>query len=511
MTSTTPPFDGDLLDGRYRLGPLLGSGGVAEVYRAFDERLHRDVAIKLFRSDVADQLHRHEDEMRTLARLDHPSLVTVLDAGEDDATRRPYLVMSLVEGPTLAEELRYGALPSDRVAEIGLALADGLAYVHSQGLIHRDVKPANVLISADGRVHLADFGIARLVDASHVTNAGEVVGTPAYFAPEQVTGEPVGPPADVYSLGLVVLECLTGRREYEGTPMEVAMARISRPPAIPASLPAPWRDLLGGMTARLPNARLSASHVADRLRRISGLATESTVAMAMPPAAAPATVAMGMETAVMPPVAAGPPPTPASVAQRRPVWPWVIGILLLAAVIAAVVLVLGNNNSSGDKNGAPRGCSNLPTLNGKVGDDYNKLTDLVCTGSISHTSSRALAPYLPQLASAVKDKDVSQLDAVDSNMSQRITVLEDAGKLSPQLEQSIANALTAFYTDAKARLLKPTTSPSATESASETPSPTTSETPTETIAPTTTPTPPPSKTPKSTPTTTPSSTFTVGF
>jgi hypothetical protein len=106
---------------------------------------------------------------------------------------------------------------------------------------------------------------------------------------------------------------------------------------------------------------------------------------------------------------------------------------------------------------------------------------------------------------------VSQLDAVDSNMSQRITVLEDAGKLSPQLEQSIANALTAFYTDAKARLLKPTTSPSATESASETPSPTTSETPTETIAPTTTPTPPPSKTPKSTPTTTPSSTFTVGF
>src|SRR3569623_77562 len=252
MSSTTPPFEGDLLDGRYRLGANLGAGGVAEVYRAFDERLHRDVAIKLFRSDVADQLHRHEDEMRTLARLDHPSLVTVLDAGEDEATHRPYLVMSLVEGPTLAEELRYGALPSDRVAEIGIALADGLAYVHSQGLIHRDVKPASVLISADGRVHLADFGIARLVDASHVTRTGDVVGTPAYFAPGQVTGDPVGPPADDYAHGHVLLECLTGHREYDGTPMESALARVNRPPVNPPSLPGPWRDVLSEMPAQAP-------------------------------------------------------------------------------------------------------------------------------------------------------------------------------------------------------------------------------------------------------------------
>jgi serine/threonine protein kinase len=515
MTSTMPPFDGDLLDGRYRLGPMLGSGGVAEVYRAFDERLHRDVAIKLFRSDVADQLHRHEAEMRTLARLDHPSLVTVLDAGEDDAIGRPYLVMSLVEGPTLAEELRYGALPSDRVAEIGIALADGLAYVHSQGLIHRDVKPANVLISADGRVHLADFGIARLVDASHVTNAGEVVGTPAYFAPEQVTGEPVGPPADVYSLGLVLLECLTGRREYEGAPMEVAMARVSRPPAVPASLPVAWRDLLGGMTARLPNARLSASHVADRLRRLSGLVTDSTVAMGLPPEAPAATVAMGMPTAVMPPVAAEPPQRPLPPERRNP-WPWVIGALVLVAVIAAVVALLMNNNSPAADNSAPRSCSNLPTINGKVGDDFTSLTDLVCTGSISKSASHALAPYLPQLADAVKSKDVGRLDAVDSNMSQRITVLGDAGKLPPQLAQDIANALTAFYNDAKARLLKPTESTEPTSSATESETPSSTPTPTETQQsteePTTTPTPPPSKTPpEQTPTGTPTSGFTIGF
>src|SRR5580693_8846293 len=118
MTSAMPPTDGRLLDGRYRLGALLGAGGVADVYRAFDERLHREVAVKLFRGNVADQLSRHEDEMRTLARLDHPALVTVLDAGEDESTRQPYLVMTLIEGPTLARELELGPLPLDQVADI---------------------------------------------------------------------------------------------------------------------------------------------------------------------------------------------------------------------------------------------------------------------------------------------------------------------------------------------------------------------------------------------------------
>lgn len=504
MTSTGPPSDGDLLDGRYRLGVMLGSGGVAEVYRAFDERLHRDVAIKLFRGDVADQLQRHQDEMRTLARLDHPGLVTVLDAGEDDASHRPYLVMALVEGPTLAEELRYGALPTDRVAELGIALADALAYVHSQGLIHRDVKPANVLISADGRVHLADFGIARLVDASHVTNAGEVVGTPAYFAPEQVTGEPVGPPADVYALGLVLLECLTGRREYEGAPMEVAMARLNRPPAIPPSLPVPWRDVLGGMTARLPNGRLSAAHVADRLRRLSGLTTESTVAMALPPDV-PGTVAMAMPTAVMPAVAEPPPPPPPAERRTR-LWPWVIGLLVLAAVLAAVVALLVHNNSSSPQSGRSGSCQNLPTLKGRVGTDFTTLSDLVCKGSISTVASNALSPYLPQLASAVKAKDVERLYAVDSNMGVAITRQNDSGHLSPQQSLDIANALSAFFNDARARLTKPTESPSPSTS----PSSTTTTTPSTAPPPTT---PPPTTAPPTTPpaSQTPTSGFSVGF
>jgi len=380
MTSTGPANDGRLLDGRYRLGALLGVGGVAEVYRAVDERLERGVAVKLFRGDVADQLHRHEDEMRTLARLNHPSLVTVFDAGTDETTQRPYLVMELVEGSTLSDQLRLGSLTSVRTAEIGSAVADALAYVHGQGLVHRDVKPANVLISTGGRVHLADFGIARLVDSAHVTQTGDVLGTPAYFAPEQVSGEPVGPPADVYALGLVLLECLTGRREYEGTGLEAAMARLNRQPNLPATLFGGWRDLLIGMTARQASSRLSAPQVVDRLRRIAA-GDDRTAAMSIPPPQPdPATVVLPMATTVMPQVlpqqvAYAPAPVPA----RRSRGPWIAVIVLVVAIIAAavvgVVLVNNHNNNSAGGNctiGSPR-------LNGPLETAMRKLERLACS------------------------------------------------------------------------------------------------------------------------------------
>jgi serine/threonine protein kinase len=380
MTSTGPANDGRLLDGRYRLGTLLGVGGVAEVYRAVDERLDRGVAVKLFRGDVADQLHRHEDEMRTLARLNHPSLVTVFDAGTDETTQRPYLVMELVEGSTLSDQLRLGSLTSVRTAEIGSAVADALAYVHGQGLVHRDVKPANVLISTGGRVHLADFGIARLVDSAHVTQTGDVLGTPAYFAPEQVSGEPVGPPADVYALGLVLLECLTGRREYEGTSLEAAMARLSRQPNLPVTLLGGWRDLLIGMTARQPSSRLSAPQVVDRLRRIAS-GDDRTAAMSIPPPPEtdPATVALPMATTVMPqlpppPVAYAPAPVPA----RRSRGPWIAVLVLVLAIaaVAVVGVVLVNNHNKSTVGNCAIGS---PRLNGPLETAMRKLERLACS------------------------------------------------------------------------------------------------------------------------------------
>jgi eukaryotic-like serine/threonine-protein kinase len=353
VTDPTQPWSTRVLDGRYRLGDRLGGGAAAEVYRALDERLQRPVAVKLFRGDAAAQLQRHEAEMRTLASLDHPSLVGVYDAGTDEGSGAPFLVMQLVEGSTLADELRNGPVPPDRAATYGAALADALAYVHERGFVHRDVKPANVLISGDGRVHLADFGIARLVDSAHETRTGDVLGTPGYFSPEQVVGEPVGAPTDIYALGIVLIECVTGERPFEGGPMEVALARVHRAPDIPAALPEQWRTLLRAMTLREPAQRPSAQTVADSLRRIAaGEDLDRTVAMAAAsptstqvlPATAVATqaawpAAEPTQTAVHP--VAGRP------ARRGPSAAVVVLVLLLVAAAAAGAIIAVHNSNSG--------------------------------------------------------------------------------------------------------------------------------------------------------------------
>src|SRR4051794_8889466 len=269
--------------------------------------------------------------MLTLAALDHPSLVTVFDAGTDGDSNQPYLVMQLIEGPTLSDELRGGRLQPERVARYGAALADALGYVHERGLVHRDVKPANVLITEDGRVHLADFGIARLVDSAHQTKTGDVLGTPAYFAPEQVAGEPVGPNADIYALGIVLIECLTGKRPFEGTAMEVAMARLARAPEIPPGTTGDWASLLTAMTRRVPEERPGAEQVADALRLIAdGQTGERTIAMPPPVAA---TTVMPPPTVATEAMAMTPAPatvTPAPQTRRRPT----------ALVIALVVVLL---------------------------------------------------------------------------------------------------------------------------------------------------------------------------
>jgi serine/threonine protein kinase len=239
---------------------------MAEVYRATDVVLDRPVALKVLRdvNSSNDERARFSAEAKVLARLNHPGLVTVLDAGTEGD--QPFLVMDLVDGPTLADKLESGPIPADQVADVGGQIARALEYVHSSGVVHRDIKPANVLLGPDGRARLADFGIARLVNrGAQLTRTGQALGSPTYFSPEQVRSKRVGPSSDIYSLGLLLLEALTGKVAFPGRPMESALTRLSNPVPIPDDLPVAWRRLLTAMTGADPRVRPDAESVARNL------------------------------------------------------------------------------------------------------------------------------------------------------------------------------------------------------------------------------------------------------
>lgn len=266
-----------LLGGRYRTGELIGTGGAATVFRALDETLHRDVAVKMFTPTTPDDdaYRRQHTETLLLATLSHPVLVTLLDAGlyeDSSGTMSNYLVMELIEGQDLRKTLAAGPLAPAAVANIGADLADALNYIHENGVVHRDIKPANILMantgSLDTRLHpkLSDFGIARVVDASVATVHGATIGTANYLSPEQALSQPVTPASDIYSLGLVLLECITGEKAFPGPIVESAVARLLKDPPIPESIGFDWQELLGRMTAREPDNRPTAHEVALQLR-----------------------------------------------------------------------------------------------------------------------------------------------------------------------------------------------------------------------------------------------------
>ena len=258
------------LAGRYRLESRIGSGGMADVYRARDELLGRRVALKVFRdAESADDLRRQHAEVQILAGMSHPNLVTLYDAvAADDG--RGALVLEYVEGGDLRSLLGRGPLHAAATADIGHQVADALAYIHARGVIHRDVSPSNILLSGTEQTgvtaKIADLGIARLVDDGRITATGVVIGTARYMSPEQARGERVSPSADVYSLGLVLLECLTGRREFPGTAVESAAARLARDPLVPSELDPGWQRLLRSMTERDPRLRPSAEAASRALR-----------------------------------------------------------------------------------------------------------------------------------------------------------------------------------------------------------------------------------------------------
>ena len=267
---TTPA--GSVLGERYRLVARIAGGGMGEVWRAVDEVLDRVVAVKILRREYADDAtfrERFRAEARHTANLAHPSVAAVYDFGDgnDDGSESPYLVMEHVDGEPLSAVLaREGALPIARTLELLGHAAAGVQAAHDAGVIHRDIKPANVLVTGS-QVKITDFGIARAANSVPLTQTGAIMGTAYYISPEQASGSSVTPASDLYSLGVVAYECLTGRRPFAGdTPVSVALAQVREPPPpLPETIPVDVRELVMSMLAKDPRDRpSSAGEVAGR-------------------------------------------------------------------------------------------------------------------------------------------------------------------------------------------------------------------------------------------------------
>jgi eukaryotic-like serine/threonine-protein kinase len=262
-----------LLAGRYRLESQIATGGVGEVWRAEDTVLTRPVAVKLLRAEFAghpEMQERFRAEARHAGALSHPAIARVYDYCEPAPEHPAFLVMELVDGPSLAGVLAAGPLGAAQTMDVVAQVASGLQTAHAAALVHRDIKPANLLLDADGQVKITDFGIAHVAGSVPVTRTGTVMGTPAYLAPERVSGASATPASDLYSLGVVAYECLAGAQPFTGKPLEVAAAHRDLPlPPFPHAVPAEAAQLVAELTAKNPAARpASAQEVATRAARL---------------------------------------------------------------------------------------------------------------------------------------------------------------------------------------------------------------------------------------------------
>jgi serine/threonine protein kinase len=254
----TPDLRGRALDGRYELHSLIGEGAFGRVYRGMDRRLARPVAVKVIKPWWAEDsawVERFQREAQMLARVSDPGIVQIYDIGH--AEEGPYYVAELVEGESLAERLRLGALPPAEAQAVAEQLCHALASAHAQRIVHCDVKPANVLLTAGGKVKVGDFGVARLAEATSQAHSATVAGTPRYMSPEQARGRPTSPATDVYSAGVVLYEMLAGKPPFEhGSAVELGLRHVQdEPPALPDSVPARLRQVVDRALAKEPAER----------------------------------------------------------------------------------------------------------------------------------------------------------------------------------------------------------------------------------------------------------------
>lgn len=356
----------ELLAGRYRRLSTIGVGGMARVYLAEDERLGRRVAVKqLHASGPEDAASRFEREAKLGASLNHPNLVSIYDIATDDES--VLIVMEHVDGETLQDAIRRGPLPSERVAEIVADVAAALDHAHSHGIVHRDVKPANILLRRDGTAKLADLGIATAAERTSITQSDVVLGTASYMAPEQLAGSETGPPADVYALAAVAFETLSGRKARTGrTPLEVAHEVVSGPPpdlrAAGGRAPAAAAEILARGMARDPDDRPpTAGRLAADLRlalqsRGAGRAGDATAPTAALAAAEPTAEDRATDVRPPSPVARGAAGGGVSGGRSRArrLAPALAAAAVVAVGTAAGVAALGGREGDGGRDAEPQ-------------------------------------------------------------------------------------------------------------------------------------------------------------
>ncbi|MFC8502128.1 serine/threonine-protein kinase [Pedococcus sp. NPDC057267] len=400
---------GQVLASRYHLTERIAAGGMGEVWRAHDATLDRDVAVKVLRPDGSDDeafVERFHAEARHSGGLSHPNIGTVHDFGDDSGTA--YLVMELLEGEPLSTIIRDRApLPQEEVRDVLVQTARALQAAHEAGVVHRDVKPANIVVNADGYAKLTDFGIARALNEAPMTQTGEVLGTPHYLSPEQAQGQPAGPLSDVYALAVVGYEMLTGRRPFSGdTMVTTALAHVSQPaPQLSDEIGEPLRTTVMAALAKDPAKRPQS-------------AAEFAAALSLPEGQVPEHLVAGARSAVAPVVAGAPGlapdealptsvlvTTPAQAAlrvtestvehdTRRPAW------LLPVAGIAAVLLVLVVALAVGGRaGGATPGRATNPTPSGGVTTGATSSPPTTAPSTSTTTTARPAASR-PQPAPA---------------------------------------------------------------------------------------------------------------